>query len=151
MMKTLTAGKSGIESSARIKSRRQRERRFYTGMAIAFLMIVFVGFAPSYYLKPYFGTPPPLTPLLHFHGLVFSSWIVLLLVQTLLIATNRITLHRRLGIAGGLLAVLMVIVGTVTAIVRAKIVEVPAGAPSPLIFLTVPLGDMVVFAILVGA
>jgi hypothetical protein len=45
----------------------------------------------------------------------------------------------------------MVLVGCATAIVRAKVVEVPPGTPSPLIFLTIPLGDMLVFACLVGA
>jgi hypothetical protein len=56
----------------------------------------------------------------------------------------------RLGIAGGVLASLMIIVGTVTAIVRAK---GPSPIPdvNPLSFLTIPLGDMLVFAILVGA
>jgi hypothetical protein len=54
-------------------------------------------------------------------------------------------------VAGAALAVLMVVIGSATAIIRAKIVEVPPGAPSPLVFLTIPLGDMLVFAILVGA
>jgi hypothetical protein len=54
-------------------------------------------------------------------------------------------------VVGAALAVLMVVVGTVTAISRAKLVEVPPGAPSPLVFLTIPLGDMLVFASLVGA
>jgi hypothetical protein len=129
---------------------RRRERLFYTGMAVAFVLTVFAGFARTYYLRPYFGTPS-LTPLLHLHGIVFSLWLVLLLTQTVLVAAHRTNIHRRLGIAGGVLAVLMVLVGTSTAIIRAKIVEVPPGAPSPLVFLTVPLGDMLVFAILVGA
>jgi len=85
------------------------------------------------------------------HGVVFTSWLLLLLIQTALIAARRTDLHRRLGIAGAVLAVLMVLVGTSTAIIRAKVVEVPAGAPSPLAFLTVPLGDMLLFASLVGA
>ncbi|HEX8285016.1 MAG TPA: hypothetical protein VF588_16765 [Pyrinomonadaceae bacterium] len=40
----------------------------------------------------------------------------------------------------------MVVVGSLTAVVRAKIAEVPPGAPDPLVFLTIPLGDMLVFA-----
>ena len=43
----------------------------------------------------------------------------------------------------------MVIIGTLTAIVRAKSFDPPPGFSSPLIFLTIPLGDMLVFAILV--
>src|SRR5262249_33968365 len=80
-----------------------------------------------------------------------SSWIALLLTQATLVATNRTLIHRRLGILGGLIAVLMVFIGTATAIIRAKIVAAPPGSPSPLVFLTIPLFDMLVFAILVSA
>jgi hypothetical protein len=53
-----------------------REHLFHTGMAVAVVLTVFAGFARTYYLKPYFGSPS-LTPLLHLHGLVFTSWLVL--------------------------------------------------------------------------
>jgi len=129
---------------------KRNERLFYSGMAVAIVITVFAGFARTYYLRPYFSDQS-LIPLLHLHGVVFTSWLLLLLVQTALIAARRTDLHRRLGIAGAVLAVLMVLVGTSTAIIRAKVVEVPPGAPSPLAFLTVPLGDMLLFASLVGA
>src|ERR1044071_8015406 len=127
-METLTLEKKFAAPNAAASSRR-RERLFYTGMSAAFLLLVFAGFARSYYLKPYFGTPPVLTPLLHLHGLLFSSWIVLLLAQTTLVATKRTAVHRRLGWAGAGLAVLMILVGATTAVVRAKLVEVPPGSP----------------------
>ena len=148
-MKSLTVEQRSAAAHAG-SVRRRRERLFYTGMAAAFVITVFAGFARTYYLRPYFGTPS-LPPLLHLHGIVFTSWLALLLTQTVLVAANRTSLHRRLGVAGAALAVLMVLVGSATAIIRAKIVEVPPGAPSPLAFLTIPLGDMLVFAILVGA
>ena len=149
-MHTLTLEETAATPSAAALNRR-RERLFYTGMSAAFLLLVFAGFARSYYLKPYFGTPPALTPLLHLHGLLFSSWLVLLLAQTALVAAKRTPLHRRLGWLGAGLAVLMVLVGTYTGVVRAKVVDLPPGTPSPLAFLTIPLGDMLVFALLVGA
>ena len=129
---------------------RRRERLFYTFMAVAILITVFAGFARTYFLRPYFDARP-LLPLLHLHGFVFTSWIVLFVLQVALVAAKRTDLHRRLGLAGAVLASLVVIVGTGTAIIRAKVVDVPPGAPSPLIFLTIPLGDMLVFAGLVGA
>jgi hypothetical protein len=148
-MKSLIVGKNTGAAHAGSISKR-RERLFYTGMAVAVVVTVFAGFARTYYLRPYFGTPS-LTPLLHLHGIVFTSWLVLFLIQTTLVAANRTGIHRRLGIVGAVIAVLMVLIGTATAIIRAKVVEVPPGAPSPLVFLTIPLGDMLVFAILVGA
>ena len=140
---------SGPQSIDRRKSRR-RERLFYTGMSIAFLVTVIAGFSRTYFLRPYFTTQP-LMPLLHLHGIIFSAWLILLLTQTTLVAANRTRVHRKLGIAGAVLAVLMIGVGTITAIIRAKTIELPPGAPSPLVFLTIPLGDMFVFAILIAA
>lgn len=131
-------------------TRRRRERWFYVGMSIAVVVTVFAGFAPSYYLRPRF-TSAPLMPLLHLHGLVFTSWIALFLIQTTLVAAHRTDIHRRLGIAGAVIATLMVLVGVSTAIIRASQGAAPPGGPSPLVFLVVPLGDMLVFSILVGA
>jgi hypothetical protein len=128
---------------------RRGERLFYTGMAVAIAATVFVGFARTYYLKSYFGTPS-LTPLLHLHGIVFTSWVALFLTQTTLVAANRVDIHRRLGTAGAAIAALMILVGTATAIIRAKMVNASPGGPSPLAFLTIPLGDMLVFASLAG-
>jgi hypothetical protein len=130
--------------------RRRRERWFYIGMSIALVITVFAGFAPTYYLRPYFNTAP-LMPLLHLHGFVFTSWLVLFVTQTTLVAAHRTDVHRRLGVAGGVIAVLMVLLGVTTALVRAKQGATPLPGISPLSFLVVPLGDMFVFPILVGA
>ena len=129
---------------------RRRERLFYVGMSALIAITVFAGFAPTYFLKSYFGSPP-LMPLLHLHGIVFTSWIVLLLAQTTLVAANRTDIHRRLGILGGVIAVMIVVVGTITAITRAKQGAAPPGGPPPLVFLAIPLFDMLVFSSLVAA
>jgi hypothetical protein len=129
---------------------KQRERLFYMGMAVALVITVFAGFSRTFYLRPYFH-PEPLLPLLILHGVVFSSWLALFVTQTTLVAAKRTRTHMRLGIAGGVLAGLMILIGTLTAIVRAKTVNVPPGFPNPLVFLTIPLGDMFVFAILISS
>jgi len=121
------------------------DRRFFTGMAVASALTVFAGFAPTYFLKGVFGAPP-LSPLVHFHGVLFTSWIVLFLVQATLIAAKRTDIHRRLGIAGALLSVLMPVVGAVVALNAARRGFSPPGGPPPLVFLAIPLGDLVVFA-----
>lgn len=139
----------GVQAPAGIAGKR-RERLFYVGISLLIAVTVFAGFAPTYFLKSYFGAPP-LIPLLHLHGLVFSSWIVLLLTQTTLVAANRTDIHRRLGIAGGVIAAMLVVVGTTTAITRASQGAAPPGGPPPLVFLAIPLFDMMVFSILVFA
>src|ERR1051325_6666274 len=129
---------------------KQRERIFYTGMAVAILITVFAGFSRTWFLRPYFPQPQKLIPLLVLHGILFTSWIALFITQTSLIAARRPRTHMRLGIAGGVLASLMIVIGTITAIVRAKGPS-PIPGVNPLSFLTIPLGDMLVFAILVSS
>jgi hypothetical protein len=128
----------------------RRTRRFYVGMAIAITITVFAGFSRSYFLKSWYGTPE-LSGLLHVHGLVFTAWVLFFLSQAMLVATGRTYLHRRMGIAGAVLAALVVIVGTAVAITRVKTGVSPIPGVPALAFLAIPLFDMVVFAILVSA
>jgi hypothetical protein len=72
---------------------------FFSSMAVLILITVFLGFARTYYLAGVFNANP-LPPLLHLHGAAFSSWILLLIVQTSLVAAGRVDLHRRLGLLG---------------------------------------------------
>lgn len=129
--------------------KRRAERIFYTAMSVAILITVFAGFSRTWFLRPYFQTQP-LLPLLIAHGIIFSSWIVLFVTQTTLIAAKRTRLHMRLGILGGVLASLMIIIGVYTSLVRANGPS-PIPGVNPLSFLTIPLGDMLLFGILVGA
>ena len=126
------------------------ERSVYTWGALAALLITFVGFAPSYYLKGVFGAPE-LTPLKHVHGLVMTAWLVTFLVQARLVATGRTLTHRKLGMAGAVLAVAVVSVGMATAAASARTGVSPVPGVPPLVFLVLPVIDMLTFALLVGA
>lgn len=124
------------------------DRRFSTWVAITTAVIVFIGFARTYYLKGVFGTPALSSGLVHLHGIVMTLWFALFVVQVRLIAAHRTDLHRRVGVVGALLAVLVLVVGVATAIFAAKRGFTPG--PPPLVFLAIPLGDMLVFAVLVS-
>jgi hypothetical protein len=58
---------------------------------------VFVGFSRTYYLAGIFKAPLP-NLLVHIHGAVFTTWILLLVTQTSLVAADRVDIHRRLGL-----------------------------------------------------
>jgi hypothetical protein len=131
-----------------LQLRAGRGSPIYTWAASAIILIVVAGFARTYYLKTLFGTPA-LPWLLHVHGLIMTLWFTLFLLQVRLVAAGRTDLHRRLGVAGAVLATLVVVAGVSTAISAARLGHTPG--PPPLVFLTIPLGDMVVFPILVGA
>lgn len=54
----------------------------------------------------------PLLPFsVHLHAAVFTSWLVLFVVQTSLVRHGRVDPHRQLGAAGAVLAATMLIVG----------------------------------------
>jgi len=85
---------------------------FYLGIALAFVLCVFVGFSRTYYLKGLFGTPH-LSWLAHLHGAMFTAWTVFFLCQVALVAAGRTDLHRRIGKAGAVLGAGVLILGTV--------------------------------------
>lgn len=95
-------------------------RRFYTLTALAMCAIVVVGFSRTYYLKAWFDTPP-LTARLHLHGFVLSLWLVLFVAQIRLVSASRLTLHKRLGVAGAVLAALVVVTSYAAAIEGARL------------------------------
>jgi hypothetical protein len=126
------------------------DRRFYTGMALVAAVIVFAGFAPTYFLRgSYQSTPLP--TYLHVHGFLFTTWIALFIAQTSLVAARRTDVHRRLGWATAALAVVMVVVGTTAGIVSMRRQIEAGNVDQALAFLTTPLFSMVVFATLVAA
>jgi hypothetical protein len=127
---------------------RINDRRLYVLAAIITPLIVLAGFARTYYLKPFFGTPDLPGRIVHLHGIVMTAWVLLFIVQISLVATRRTRVHQRLGIAGGVLAALVVVVGVLTALFAAARGATPG--PPPLAFLVVPLGDMLVFSVLIG-
>ena len=128
--------------------RASAERRFFTGMALAILATVMVGFSRSFFLRPLFPDwPSPSETIFYVHGGVFSAWIVLLVAQVSLVAGGRTELHRKIGPFGAVLAVVMVVLGTLGALIAARrstgFVQVPL---PPLQFLAIPIFDMILFA-----
>ena len=127
---------------------RVNDRRLYILAAILTPLIVLAGFARTYYLKPFFDTPDIAGRIVHLHGIVMTAWVVLFVVQVSLVATRRTKIHQRLGLLGAGLAALVVVVGVLTALYAAARGSSPG--PPPLQFLIIPLGDMLIFSILIG-
>jgi hypothetical protein len=126
------------------------DRPLFVGALILVLVVVFAGFAPTFYLKGWFGTPP-VSNLQFAHGLVMSSWLALFIVQTALVEFGRADLHRRLGVVGVGVAILVVVVGVAAALDAGRRGFSPAPQVTPQMFLAIPLVDMLVFTILVGS
>jgi hypothetical protein len=133
-----------------------RDRLFYGTMAVALGLTVFAGFARTYYLRIPTGgrlatlSGAPFSRLVHAHAALFTCWALLFIVQTALVSARRVAIHRRLGVAGGVLAAAMVVVGISLAIAAAARGAAPPGV-DPLAFLAMPLFDMLLFASFVTA
>jgi hypothetical protein len=126
---------------------RRYDHIFFSGIALLILATVFVGFAPTYFLAGVFQAPLP-APIIHIHGAIFSLWVLLLVTQTSLVSAGRVSVHRRLGIAGFLLACSMVIIGVLAATNALGRNFAPPGL-DPLTFYIVPITDMVIFVTLI--
>lgn len=134
------------------RARWTAERRFFTGMAIAMLIVAYVGFARSFFLRPLFPEwPSPSEPIFYVHGAFFSAWCVLLVTQATLVGVGRADVHRKLGVLGVIVAVGMVILGVAGALIAANRPTGFHGVPvPPLQFLVVPLFDIAFFITFVG-
>jgi hypothetical protein len=128
------------------------ERRFFTGMALAILATVVLGFSRSFFLRPLFPQwPSPSEAIFYVHGVLFAAWIVLFAAQASLVAAGRIELHRKIGPVSAVLAPAMVALGTLGALIAARRATGFVGVPvPPLQFLAVPIFDMILFPTFVG-
>jgi len=84
--------------------------RLFEWLALGIAAVAFVGFARTYYLKGVFGSRA-LPLVVHLHGLMMSTWIVVFIAQTWLIAARRVAWHRRLGAGAAVLAALVILTG----------------------------------------
>lgn len=132
--------------SARAGADRRFEHLFFSGMALLILTVVFYGFSRTYFLAGVFRAPLP-NLLIHIHGAAFTCWILLLITQTSLVTAGRVDIHRKLGVAGFLLACAMVVLGLMAA-TDALARNVSPGVDSKT-FYALPIFDMLLFATLV--
>jgi len=73
---------------------------FFFWMTLVMGLFVFGGFGMTYLLPMSRGAFPPAPPIVHLHGLIFFSWMILLLVQAGLVGAGNVRLHRSLGTWG---------------------------------------------------
>ena len=144
-----SAASTPHEQSASPRRKLRADDLYFGAMVLLIVGTVFLGFARTYYLAGIYHTHVR-NLLIGVHGAVFSTWIVLLVVQTTLVARRNIALHRRLGIFGAVLAVAMVGLGVAAATDSLALGFTPPGFPfGPVVFFSIPIFGMARFAILI--
>jgi hypothetical protein len=144
-------------TSPRKVIRRRTSRWFYVGLAVSVIAVSVAGFAPSIIDRS--RRIAPATSLSVAHGILAVAWLLVFLTQATLVATHRPSVHRRLGAAGAVLALIMVVV-TYASVVDwarrgydvsgdiARVFSTPPGIAAP----TVPSAEFAagIFGVLAG-
>jgi hypothetical protein len=126
------------------RAHRSSDRIFFSLMPLLMLAAVLFGFAKTYFLAGMVVAPLP-NKLIHVHGAAFTLWMVLLIVQTGFISTHHVQWHRKLGVGGFCLAVLMVGLGLMAAVDALRRGRGPLGL-DPVTFFVIPVTSVLLFS-----
>ena len=119
-------------------------------MIAAMCLFVFGGFGKHSFVPALQGNFPPAPPIVHLHGLVVISWMLLLLVQSGLVSAGNVRLHRTLGtwgIAQGTATILVGLMMQIVASGRGFAAGRPAGTDGLYLGLLAFLGFATMFTL----
>ena len=105
-----------VEATATLKTPSAFKPNFYFWMTAALAAVIFGGFGISYFAPMATGSLRPISPLVHFHGIFYFAWMILLMVQSGLVNSGNVALHRTLGTIGISVATGLVIFASVISI-----------------------------------
>ncbi|HEX4480909.1 MAG TPA: hypothetical protein VH082_08885 [Rudaea sp.] len=94
------------------------ERRYYLTASLILIAVTLAGFSIDADLVFHLDQ---LSALVLLHGLLMFGWLAMFATQVTLVAVGRVDLHRRLGVAGTVLAATLVVVGIATIVVAVKL------------------------------
>ena len=124
------------------------DRSFYFQMSLLLAAVVLYGFSRTIngrLIHP--PSPPPL--ILYLHAVLFTSWLLFFIVQSALVRTRNVKVHRKLRWFGLAMGVAMPIVGIATAIVMTRL-RIREGVADAAAFMIVPLFDTLAFSVSFG-
>ena len=144
---------SAVNRVERALADRWRQHLFFVAMAAAMALVVFVGFARSFFLAFLWREPAPdasADPVYYVHGTFAAAWMAFAVVQPILIRGRRVQWHRRIGWIAVLIAVAVLATGIFAAILSAARSPDSPLPPTPLDFLGVIISGIVMYGVFVG-
>jgi uncharacterized membrane protein YozB (DUF420 family) len=127
---------------------RDRASRFYLGFSLVGLAAIAIGFSTTFILPMYRGTFVA-PAIVHLHGALALSWIVLLITQSSLVRAQLTPLHRRVGLIGLPLAIGILATGVLVAFWAARR-DYPSQGPVAASLMVGVFTTLTLFALLVG-
>lgn len=125
-----------------------RAEHFWQRMALGLAVFIVLGFA-QFALRGF--VDPVAAPFwVHLHGVLMLAWLGLLVVQPTLVSRQNLALHRRLGWAGVLLAIVITGLGVFTGVASLVLGRFPPFF-SPPYFLALTVIESLVFGLMVWA
>jgi hypothetical protein len=132
----------------RVKRMDLLDRPFYFCMSLLMAAVVIYGFSRTVgprLIHP--SSPPPVV--LYVHAILFAGWLAFFIVQSAIIRTRNVKVHRQLGWFGLGLAVAMLFVGTATAITMTRL-RIREGVTDAAAFMAVAFFDIIAFSVAFG-
>ncbi len=123
---------------------------FFFWMIVAMCLFVFAGFGIHSFVPALQGNFPPAPPIVHLHGVVFIGWMLLLLMQSALVCSGNVKLHRTLGLWGIAQGTATILIGLMMQLVasgRGHAAGRPAGTDGLYLGLLAFLGFAVMFTL----
>jgi hypothetical protein len=122
------------------------EKYFYFFMSLVIAGVVAYGFSHTVeqnLIHP--AVPRPVV--LYFHAAVFGGWVLFYILQSALVRSNNVRLHRRTGWFGVALGMVIPVLGISTAVTMARFRILHFNATDAESFLMVPFFDITAFSI----
>lgn len=120
------------------------DKYFYLSMSLLVAAIVGWGFSHTVDANLFHPAIPRPT-ILYFHAAASSSWVVFFILQSALVRTHNVRLHRTLGWFGAALGSFMILLGCATSVIMARFDTYQLHIPGQDAFLIVPFTDMLFF------
>jgi len=117
---------------------------FYFFMSLLVAAVIVYGFSRTIdqnLIHPKIPRPK----LLYFHAALFTGWLVFFMLQSLLIRTHNVPMHRMIGWFGGAMGALIPLVGVATAVTMTRFDMTQLKMNNADADMIVPMWDMVAF------
>jgi hypothetical protein len=123
------------------------DRSFYFLMSLLIAVIVAYGFGREINVS-LIHPPSPRPAILWVHAVLFTGWLFFLILQSALVRTRNVKVHKRLGWFGLALGVAMPFVGFATAIAMGRLRMRESDTVAA--FLIIPFNDLAAFTLAFG-